>query len=69
MKLLIVAGVLLLTACSSLPKYEGYANSDIPPPSSSAMRIYDVNGNFIGHIDEDEKRIYDRNGNYVGMIQ
>lgn len=56
---------ILLTSCSSWPEYEGYANRE---PSSSSTRIYDRDGNYIGHIDESQKRIYDRDGNFIGMI-
>lgn len=63
--LIVITLALLLTACSSWPEYEGYANK---APSSSSTRIYDRDGNYMGHIDESQKRIYDRDGNYVGMI-
>lgn len=60
---------LLLTACSSWPEYNGYAKEGAPlPPSQDSTRIYDENGNFMGHVDENNKRIYDRNGRLIGTI-
>jgi len=56
---------LLLTACST---YDGYAGGP-PPPSPDSTRIYDKDGNLVGHIDERNNRIYDRNGNLIGRIQ
>lgn len=68
-KMTVLILALLLTACSSWPEYNGYAKEGAPPPPShDSTRIYDKDGNFMGHIDESNRRVYDRNGRFIGTI-
>ena len=65
----IISLALLLAACASWPEYDGYVGQEHLIPCNDVVRLYDKNGDFVGHINERSKRLYDRNGNYIGLIQ
>lgn len=65
-KLVLLAGAILLTACSAITSHPAFHDDNYYQKSAEVTRIYDRNGNLVGTMDEKSGRVYSKTGRYLG---